>query len=181
MRLVLHNFFRSSTSTRLRAALNLKGIAYDYVPYALRNGETRTPQYLAKNPQGLVPMLEREDGSVLTQSLAIIEWLDETHPAPPLLPPLGKNNIRSAGSDVGRQRSDWPFLPWRRPRICRFVSLRAGLEQPAVRHQDGRLAHAHPNFRRPRYAARLSQRRAATTTRRRLIRQHGGLCHERRT
>ncbi|MDO5643612.1 MAG: maleylacetoacetate isomerase [Paracoccus sp. (in: a-proteobacteria)] len=82
----LHNFFRSSTSTRLRAALNLKGLAYDYIAYSLRDGETRLPDFLARNPQGLVPVLEREDGSNLTQSLAIIEWLDETHPEPALLP-----------------------------------------------------------------------------------------------
>lgn len=86
MHVVLHNFFRSSTSTRLRAALNLKGVSYDYVAYALRNGETRTPEFLAKNPQGLVPALERDDGVVLNQSLAIIEWLDEVVPEPPLLP-----------------------------------------------------------------------------------------------
>ncbi|TNF19786.1 MAG: maleylacetoacetate isomerase [Rhodobacteraceae bacterium] len=86
MTLKLHNFFRSSTSTRLRAALNLKGLDYEYIPYVLRKGETRTPEYLARNPQGLVPTLEREDGTVMTQSLAIIEWLDETHPEPPLLP-----------------------------------------------------------------------------------------------
>lgn len=86
MTLRLHNFFRSSTSTRLRAALNLKGLDYDYVPYALRKGETRTPAYLKMNPAGLVPTLEREDGTVLTQSLAIIEWLEEVYPDPPLLP-----------------------------------------------------------------------------------------------
>lgn len=86
MALKLHNFFRSSTSTRVRAALNLKGLSYDYVAYVLRDGETRTPEYLVKNPQGLVPTLEREDGSFLTQSLAILEWLEEAHPQPPLLP-----------------------------------------------------------------------------------------------
>lgn len=86
MTLRLHNFFRSSTSTRVRAALNLKGLAYDYVPYVLRDGQTRTPGFLAMNPQGLVPALEREDGSILTQSMAIIEWLDETFADPPLLP-----------------------------------------------------------------------------------------------
>jgi maleylpyruvate isomerase len=86
MRLALHNFFRSSTSTRLRAALNLKGLPYDYVPYALRKGETRTPEFLKLNPQALVPVLEREDGGILTQSLAIIEWLEETNPSPALLP-----------------------------------------------------------------------------------------------
>ncbi|AHD11863.1 maleylacetoacetate isomerase [Phaeobacter gallaeciensis] len=82
----LHNFFRSSTSTRLRAVLNLKGLDYDYIPYVLRKGETRSPEYLALNPQGLVPSLVREDGTVMTQSLAIIEWLDEVHPEPALLP-----------------------------------------------------------------------------------------------
>lgn len=93
----LHNFFRSSTSTRLRAALNFKGLAYDYVPYVLRDGETRRPGYLAMNPQGLVPTLERGDGTFMSQSLAIIEWLDETHPEPPLLPadPDGRARVRA--------------------------------------------------------------------------------------
>jgi maleylpyruvate isomerase len=86
MTLKLHNFFRSSTSTRLRAALNLKGLDYDYVPYVLCRGDTRRPDYLAMNPAGLVPTLEREDGTFMTQSLAIIEWLEETYPEPPLLP-----------------------------------------------------------------------------------------------
>lgn len=94
MRLKLHNFFRSSTSTRVRAALNLKGLSYDYIPYVLRDGQTRTPQYLTKNPQGLVPTLEREDGSFLTQSLAILEWLEETHPEPPLLPENADDRAR---------------------------------------------------------------------------------------
>lgn len=94
MTLKLHNFFRSSTSTRLRAALNLKGLEYEYIAYALRKGETRTPEYLAKNPQGLVPSLELEDGATLTQSLAIIEWLEETHPEPALLPADAKGRAR---------------------------------------------------------------------------------------
>jgi maleylpyruvate isomerase len=84
--LVLHNYFRSSTSIRLRAALNLKGLPYDYVAHHLRKGEHRDAAYLAINLQGLVPSLVLEDGTVLTQSLAIIEYLDETHPSPPLLP-----------------------------------------------------------------------------------------------
>ena len=97
MGLKLHNFFRSSTSTRLRTALNVKGLDYEYVAYVLRDGETRRPEYLAKNPQGLVPTLEKEDGVFLTQSLAIMEWLEETHPEPALLPkdPDGRARVRA--------------------------------------------------------------------------------------
>jgi maleylpyruvate isomerase len=95
--LTLHNYFRSSTSTRLRAALNLKGLDYDYRAYALLKDETKTPHVLAMNPAGLVPVLELEDGTRLSQSLAIIEYLDETHPEPPLLPadPKGRARVRS--------------------------------------------------------------------------------------
>jgi maleylpyruvate isomerase len=95
--LTLHNYFRSSTSTRLRAALNLKGLDYDYRAYALLKDETKTPHFLAMNPAGLVPVLELEDGTRLSQSLAIIEYLDETHPEPPLLPadPKGRARVRS--------------------------------------------------------------------------------------
>ena len=75
--LVLHDYFRSSTSIRLRAALNLKGLSYDQIAHHLRKGEQRDAAYLAINPQGLVPALVLEDGAVLTQSLAIIEYLDE--------------------------------------------------------------------------------------------------------
>jgi maleylpyruvate isomerase len=93
----LHNFFRSSTSTRLRTALNLKGLEYEYVAYALRMGDHRSAEYLAINPAGLVPSLELEDGTVMTQSVAIIEWLDEIYPNPPLLPAdaAGRARVRS--------------------------------------------------------------------------------------
>jgi maleylpyruvate isomerase len=95
--LILHNYFRSSTSTRLRAALNLKGLSYEYVAHHLRKGEQRAPSYLTVNPQGLVPALVLGDGRVLTQSLAIIEYLDETHPQPPLLPsdPVDRARVRA--------------------------------------------------------------------------------------
>lgn len=83
----LYTFFRSSASYRVRIALNLKGISYDRVPIHLRRGggEQLSAAYRAVNPQALVPALD-VDGRVLTQSLAIIEYLEETHPAPPLLP-----------------------------------------------------------------------------------------------
>ncbi len=94
---VLHNYFRSSTSTRLRIALNLKGLAHEYRSYALLKDETKTPDFRARNPAGLVPVLELDDGTMLSQSLAIIEYLDETHPTPPLLPAdaLGRARVRS--------------------------------------------------------------------------------------
>jgi maleylpyruvate isomerase len=82
----LHGYFRSSASYRVRIALNLKGLSAEHLPHHLRKGEQCAPAYLAINPQGLVPTLESDAGAILTQSLAIIEWLDETHPNPPLLP-----------------------------------------------------------------------------------------------
>jgi maleylpyruvate isomerase len=82
----LHGYFRSGAAYRVRIALNLKGISVEHAPHHLRNGEQRQPEYLKLNPQGLVPTLELDDGAVLTQSLAVIEWLEETRPEPPLLP-----------------------------------------------------------------------------------------------
>ncbi|TIM07332.1 MAG: maleylacetoacetate isomerase [Mesorhizobium sp.] len=84
--LILHNYYRSSTSYRVRVALEMKGLTYQYVPHHLRHGEHLEPAYLSVNPQGLVPALILGDGTLLTQSLAIIEFLDETRPEPPLLP-----------------------------------------------------------------------------------------------
>ncbi|WP_454616221.1 maleylacetoacetate isomerase [Bradyrhizobium cenepequi] len=82
----LHGYFRSSAAYRVRIALNLKGLTVEHLPHHLRKGEQCAPAYLAINPQGLVPTLESDAGAILTQSLAIIEWLDETYPEPPLLP-----------------------------------------------------------------------------------------------
>lgn len=82
----LHNFWRSPASNRVRIALNLKGVEWEYVACNLRSGEHRSPEYLRLNPQGLVPALELGEGRVLTQSFAIIEYLDEVWPEPPLLP-----------------------------------------------------------------------------------------------
>lgn len=83
-----HGYFRSSSSYRCRIALNLKSVPYDLVPVHLvkDGGQHRSAAYRALNPQGLVPTLEVDD-LVLTQSPAILEWLEETHPQPHLLPP----------------------------------------------------------------------------------------------
>jgi maleylpyruvate isomerase len=85
MSLRLHGYWRSSATYRLRIALNLKGLPHEIVPRNLIAGEQRDPAYLALNPLGLVPALETPAG-VLTQSGAIIEWLEEAYPAPPLFP-----------------------------------------------------------------------------------------------
>jgi maleylpyruvate isomerase len=95
--MILHGYFRSSAAWRVRIALGLKGVEAGQVSHHLRRGEHRAPGFLALNPQGLVPALETDDGAVLTQSLAIIEWLEETCPTPPLLPaePLRRAHVRA--------------------------------------------------------------------------------------
>ena len=84
--MILHGYFRSTASWRVRIALGLKGLAADQVSHHLRRGEQRAPEYLALNPQGLTPAFVTDDGAILTQSLAICEYLDEVHPEPALLP-----------------------------------------------------------------------------------------------
>ncbi len=85
MALKLYDFWRSSAAYRVRIALNLKGLDYESVPTNLIKGGQKSPEYRAKNPQGLVPTLEVGDVR-LTQSLAIIDWLDATYPEPRLIP-----------------------------------------------------------------------------------------------
>src|SRR6185437_5811203 len=88
---------RSSASYRVRIALNLKGLQAEHLAHHLRKGEQCAPGFLSINPQGLVPALQDDAGAILTQSLAIIEWLDEIHPEPPLLPrePLRRAHVRA--------------------------------------------------------------------------------------
>ncbi len=92
----LYTFFRSSAAFRVRIALNLKGLPYESAPKHFARNEHRTEEYLALNPQGLIPALA-VDGVVLSQSLAIIEYLNDRHPQPPLLPadPLDRARVRS--------------------------------------------------------------------------------------
>ena len=85
MKLVLYDYYRSSASYRVRIALNLKGVAYARVPVNLLEGEQQADGYRARNPQGFVPMLE-VDGRPMTQSLAILAWLEAAAREPPLLP-----------------------------------------------------------------------------------------------
>ena len=95
--LTLHGYWRSSTSYRVRIGLNLKGLAHDQVPVDLLKKQNRDAAYLALNPHGRVPTLVTETGAALTQSLAILEWLDEAYPEPPFLPgdALDRAHIRA--------------------------------------------------------------------------------------
>lgn len=86
MPLTLHSYWRATAPYRVRIGLNLKGLAYDYAPVHLVKGVQHSDEYRALNAQELVPSLVTEDGRTLTQSLAILEWLEEVHPVPPLLP-----------------------------------------------------------------------------------------------
>ena len=100
--MILHGYWRSGTSYRTRIALNLKGLTYEQRGVDLREGDQRSAAYLRLNPQGLVPALE-VDGTVLTQSPAILEWLEETYPTPPLLPtdPVARAQVRAMAALIG--------------------------------------------------------------------------------
>ncbi len=98
----LHTYWRSTTSYRVRIALNMKGIAYEAVPVNLVAGEQRSEKYSALNPGQGVPTLVLDNGTILTQSMAILEWLEETHPEPALLPhdPVARAKVRAAAFGI---------------------------------------------------------------------------------
>ena len=127
----LYTYFRSSAAYRVRIALAVKGVAFESVPVRLRGhgGEQRAPEYLERNPQGLVPALEAGN-AVLSQSLAIIEYLEETRPAPPLLPPgaLERAQVRAMALHIGCD-----IHPLNNLRVLEY--LRGPLAQPDAQVQ----------------------------------------------
>lgn len=131
----VYGYFRSSASYRLRIALNLKGLAPDQAFVHLRRAEQRAPDYLALNPEGLVPALVTDDGQVLTQSLAIIEWLDERFPLPRLLPEDadGRARVRSIALAIACD-----IHPIDNLRVLAYLRDRLGLDQAA---RDAWYAH----------------------------------------
>ncbi len=101
--MILYSYFRSSAAYRVRIALNIKGIEYELRPVNLLEGAQREAGYLDANPQGLVPALQLDDGTRLTQSMAICEYLDEVQPEPPLLPgdAAARARVRALAQIVG--------------------------------------------------------------------------------
>lgn len=124
----LHNFFRSGTSHRLRIALNLKGLDYEYVAVDLRTEEHLSAPFKALNPQGLVPALVDGD-LLLTQSPAIIEWLEERHPTPPLLPSnlQDRAKVRAIAAIIGCD-----VHPINNRRILEYLRRTLGCDEAAV-------------------------------------------------
>lgn len=130
----LYNYFRSSASFRVRIALALKGLPYDYRAVHLVKGEQTRDAYAALSPQRLVPLLQDGDVTV-TQSLAIIEYLDETHPEPPLLPPdaAGRARVRSLALDIACE-----IHPLNNLRVLKYLKHDLGVSEEA---KDGWYRH----------------------------------------
>lgn len=120
----LYNYFRSSASYRVRIALNLKGLAYEYLPVHLTRdgGQQFAPEYRGIAPEALVPVLVDGDAT-LHQSLAIIEYLDETHPTPPLLPrdAAGRAAVRSLALDIACD-----IAPLGNLRVLKYLAANCG-------------------------------------------------------
>lgn len=124
----LYNYFRSSASYRVRIALALKGLAYDYRPVHLARSEQLGEAFGAVSATRLVPLLVDDDGHALHQSLAIIEYLDETHPAPPLLPAdaLGRARVRALALDIACE-----IHPLNNLRVLRYLVHSMGVDEDA--------------------------------------------------
>jgi maleylacetoacetate isomerase len=124
--MILYGYYRSSAAYRARIALNLKGLAYEQRPVHLVRGEQRSAGYLELNPQGLVPLLVVGDRR-LTQSLAIIEYLEEKHPQPPLLPVAAEDRawVRAVALEIACD-----IHPLNNTRVLKYLSRELQLDEP---------------------------------------------------
>jgi maleylacetoacetate isomerase len=127
----LYSYFRSSAAYRVRIALNLKGIAYETVPIHLvkDGGRNKKPEYRAINPQMRVPALQLPSGEILTQSIAIIDYLNDQHPTPPLLPsdPLARARVEAFAQTIACD-----IHPLNNIGPLRYLKQQFGQEQPAI-------------------------------------------------
>lgn len=125
----LHGYWRSSATYRVRIALALKGLEFDYEPVNLLKGEQREAAYLTINPLGLVPALETDSGAIITQSLAIIEFLEETFPTIALLPadPVVRAKARAIAATIASEAQ-----PLMNLRIQQYLKNDLGLDEAAV-------------------------------------------------
>ena len=123
----LYNYFRSSASFRVRIALELKGLQYEYLPVHLAHGAHRQPEFAALSPDMLVPLLE-VDGQRLSQSMAIIEYLDETRPGPALLPidPMGRARVRALAQSIACE-----IHPLNNLRVLKYLARELKVEEDA--------------------------------------------------
>lgn len=139
---ILHNYFRSTTSLRVRVALNIKGLDYGYVSYALLDKDHKSDAYLKLNPQGLVPALEIKDEAVLTQSMAILEYIDEVQPESPLLPSdlLGRARVRALAQIIAVD-----IHPINNLRILKYLETEFGADAGAKKAWFHEWAHAGMN------------------------------------
>ena len=124
----LYGYFHSSAAYRVRIALNLKALTYEQVPVNLLKGEERNPIFRQLNPQSLVPVLITADGQVLTQSLAICEYLEEVYPLPPLLPAeaSGRARVRALAQLVACE-----IHPLNNLRVLKYLKRVLGVEEEA--------------------------------------------------
>jgi maleylacetoacetate isomerase len=125
----LYTFFRSSTSYRMRIALALKGLAYEPRYVSLPKGEHKAGEFLKMNPQGLVPALIDDTGRVFTQSLAMIEYLDELYPEPPLIPkdPVDRWYVRAVSQVIGCD-----MHPLNNVRVLKYLKSAYGLAEDRI-------------------------------------------------
>ena len=127
MTVQLHNYFRSSASFRVRIALHLKEIPYEYLSVHLPKGDHQLPAYAALSADGLVPLLGI-DGIKISQSMAIIEYLEDTRPNPPLLPahPLGKAHVRALAQSIACE-----IHPLNNLRVLKYLSKTLAVSEEA--------------------------------------------------
>ncbi len=139
----LHGYWRSSSSYRVRIALGLKSVAWEHVGVHLLEGQQAAPEHVARNPMGQVPLLEcEEDGTtfLLTQSVAILEYLEERFPAPPLLPAPGAPGGHAMRAEVRRavEICNAGIQPLQNLSVLRFIKKLGGDEQAFGREANQR-------------------------------------------